>query len=186
MRQSNRYLFLIFVCLCLMCLSCASPEVTLKPYWVENEDKFFTNEVTKAQVQTPFPLIIPTYVSHKPAKWNIPDLEGSLFSKTNDSKQEVIIKYILYTDDKLSGMISINENNKNISLGDPELNPELEEIELLGIPAIKTKDEWSSGVTVYISFSFNYISYLTTTDYVGTEETIKITESIIKQILNMS
>ena len=178
MKSKSNLIILIFL-LTIIFPGCKSPIVT--PYWEENENRFNTNDLARAQKEIPFTIILPTYFPEDSRK-KIPDIEGPLSQFQQDDKIEVRIMYDLYPGDNLSGIIIIDETNYASSLGDPELNPELERKIIEGISVVKTKDDWSPGRDAYYSFNSKDIYYNVETHGITNEESFKIVESMIKQI----
>jgi hypothetical protein len=159
---------------------CKSPIVT--PYWEENENRFNTNDSERAQKDIPFPIIIPTYLPRNNPKKVLPDIEGPLSQFQDGNNIEIIIRYSLDIGNYLPGAIMASESNFAYSLGEPVLDPDLELIEIEGIPVVKTKDDFSGGSDAYYSFNSKDIYYNVETHGIPNEESNEIVESMVNQI----
>ena len=156
----------------------ASTACNRDTYWIESQGRFFTDDLARAQAKIPFTILLPTYfpdnTDHVP-----PMIDGPLDS--NDNRIEVNIKYLLYLSDGISCPVIISESNYPSSLGDPELNPDLELIEIDGKQVIKTKDNFSpEDEGAYFSFKIEDIYIVVETRYLPVEEAKKIVESMIQ------
>ena len=160
-----------------------NPSVTPpKPLpWEETYGRFYTKDLTRAQEEIPFPIILPSYVPDKRKDAPPPDIIGPLTEFRDDNDIGVDIKYLLYLGDEILGQIIIKQSNRHISLGDPQLNPELEKIEIDGKWVIKTKDSFAPNES-WFSFNLENVYFLVYFQGLPTEEAIKIVESMIKQI----
>lgn len=151
-------------------------------YWTEQEGRFYTNDLARAQAEIPFPIVLPTYIPDKRQDTPPPGIDGPLRTGRDDNEIVVHIKYGFYLGQELLGYIMITESNYPYSLGDPEINLELERIEIEGMFVVKTKDSWSPGFDAYYSFDSNNISYIVETHNLPNEESGKIVESMLNQI----
>ena len=149
-------------------------------YWMEVQGRFATNDLVRAQAEIPFKIVLPTYIPDSRVDIPLPHIEGPLCISSNDNDIEVIIRYLLYLGDDIPSQIFITESNSHISLGDPELNPQLELIEIDGKSVIKTRDDWGSGYTAYFSLSSDNIYFIVETLYLPTEEAMKVVKSLIQ------
>jgi hypothetical protein len=151
-------------------------------YWMEVQGRFATNDLVRAQAEIPFNIVLPTYIPDSRFDKPLPHIEGSLRTSSNDDDIEVIVRYLLYLGDDIPSQIFIRERNSPISMGDPELNPQLELIEIDGKSVTKTRDDWGSGYTAYFSFNSDNIYFVVETLYIPTEEAMKVVESLIQQV----
>ena len=160
-----------------------SPSATISetPFWIEYEGLFHTLDLVRAQKEIPFTIILPTYFPDD-SRRKTPSIIGPLKEFQQNDKIEVKVMYDLYPGENLSGIIIIYETNYISSLGDPELNPELERVEIGGLSVLKTKDDWSSERDAYYSFNSNDIYYNVEIHGLPNEESHKIVESIITQL----
>jgi hypothetical protein len=150
-------------------------------YWIELQGRFNTKDLDRAQKEIPFKIILPSYLPNNQQNYNLPDIEGPL-SVSQDNNIEVYVRYVVDCGNNLQGLLKISEINYELTLGNPESDPDLEAIKINNMTVIKTKDDWSSGMTYYYSFNSNDIYYIVVTHDIPVEETNKVVESIIKQI----
>jgi hypothetical protein len=165
-------------------LASISPSATSNEtlVWMELQGRFYTKDLARAQKEIPFTIILPTYLPDNKHEVYLPDIDGPLSELRNDNEIEVNIKYGFNLGHELPGIIIITESNYISSLGDPELNPELEQVEIQGISVRKTKDDWSPGSDAYYSFNSKNIYYVVETHNLPNEESNKIIESMIAQL----
>ena len=150
--------------------------------WEEFQGCFYTTDLDRAQGEIPFTILLPTYLPDSEQKTIRPSIDGPLAQFQSDNEIEVNVKYGFDLGYDLPGIILITESNYPLSLGDPELNPELERVEIEGISIIKTKEDWSPGSDAYYSFSSNNIYYVVEIHNLPNEESNKIVNSMIIQI----
>ncbi len=150
-------------------------------YWTEQEGRFYTNDLPRAQAETPFPIVLPTYIPDK-RQDTPPGIDGSLRPYGKDGEIEVRIRYAIYISREVTGYMIITESNYPYFREDPETNPELERIEIEGISVVKTKDDWSPGSDAYYGFNSNNIFYFVETHNLSNKESNKIVESMLAQI----
>jgi len=183
MKIHQKIFILIFV-LTILFTGCKSPIVT--PYWEENENRFNTNDLARAQKEIPFPIIIPTYLPKNNPKKVFPDIEGPLSRFQDENNIEIIIRYGLDIGNYLPGAVMIYESNcesyHGFSTGDTEYDPDLEQIEIERILVVKTKDNFSAGFDAYYSYNSEDIYYNVETHGIPNEESNKIVESMVKQL----
>ena len=148
--------------------------------WVENEGRFVTLDLARAQQEIPFAILLPKYLPSDSQK-KIPDIEGPL-KQYQEDKVEIKIMFSLYPTRGMSGIIVIYESNSPASLADPELNPELETVDIKDITVIKTRDDWSPDKDAYYSFEYAGIYYVMEMHGLSTGESKKIVESILAQL----
>jgi hypothetical protein len=183
------YLAFIMLVLTISFFGCKSHIATF--YWEEHENQFNTNDLTRARKEIPFPIVIPTYSPENTTKEIFPDIEGPIKQFQGENNIEIIIRYGLDLGNKLHAAVMIYESNFASSLGDPELNLDLELIEIEGVTVIKTKDDFSAGLDsyysfnskgIYYNFEMHYFYYNVETHYLPNKEAYKIVESMIVQI----
>ena len=148
---------------------------------MEHEGHFYTTDIARAQKEVPFPILLPTYFPDT-TQTIVPEIDGPLNKFHGDNKIEIHINYIISLGQELFAIVTITEANFTYLLGDPKLNPELEQVEIEGIHVIKTRDDWAPGSPKYYSFNSNNVFYVVETHYLTTEESNKIVESMLKQI----
>lgn len=112
-----------------------------------------------------------------------PVIEGPLGKSEEDNGiVEVNIKYAINIGHDLSTLIVIGERNAPYTLGEIEVNPELEKVEIQGISVIKTKDKWSPNRDTYYCFNSNNIYYVIEMHNLPDEECLKVVEYMITQL----
>ncbi len=154
--------------------------------WIEIDNRFDTSVLSRAQEQIPFPIILPNYHPENGQVISLPYIEGPLKQFQEENHVEIIIRFSIILSSTSSVGIMISESNYASSLGEPELNPELEKIEIVGMPVIKTRDDWSIS-DVYYSFDSRNTYYNLEAHFLPNKESVKITvfkivESMIIQI----
>jgi hypothetical protein len=155
------------------------------PDRTEVQRRFATNDLAKAQKEIPFEIILPTYIPGKEHNRQMV-IDGPL--DTEGTSVEIRIKYDVDIGDPKTAMILIIETNRHRSLGDVELEPDLEVINLAGFEVTKSKDDLSETDT-YFSFNQDGIFYLiemhlfdNENSFNIDEESLKIVESFINQL----
>jgi len=155
-------------------------------YWVEIEDRFYTNDLVRAQDRVPFPIVLPSYIPDKGKGIPLPFVDGSLVNKSKitgrDNETEVIVRYEVYLGDEAPSHIFITESNYAHSIGDPELNSYLALIEIGGKQVVKSEFDHPLGPAILFSFSSDNIYFVVELYNFHTNEAMKIVESIIVQI----
>lgn len=150
-------------------------------YWMEAQGRFCTNDLARAQAEIPFTILLPTYIPDKREDAPLPQIEGPLRISSSDNEIEVIIRYLVYLGSDIPGHVFITERNSPISLGDPELDPELELIEICGKQVVKTEGNFALGPGVWFSFNLDNIYFVVEVYNLPTEEAVKVVESLIEQ-----
>lgn len=159
-----------------------NPTVITSPLlWNEAQGRFYTNDITKAQAKIPFNIILPTYIPYDGQTFPLPIIDGLLETDNLDNSIKVNITYNTFSSNIPPGIILITEANYKVSLGDVQLNPELEVIDIGNIEVIKTRDDFSE-IDAYFSFNDNGVYYVIETHYLTHEESLKIVVSIIDQL----
>jgi hypothetical protein len=148
--------------------------------WIEYQGHYYTKNLEKAQRETPFPILLPSYLPNMEHKVYLPDIDGPL-KQNQKGGIEINITYNLKLGSK-PGILIIHESTNSSSLGDVDLNPDLEQIKIQGISVVKTRDDWSPDTDAYYSFNSNNIYYTVETHYLQNDESNKIVESMIKQL----
>jgi hypothetical protein len=149
--------------------------------WIEIDNRFDTSDLARAQEQIPFPIILPNYHSDSKQKISLPYIEGPLKQFQEDNNVEIIIRFGIISTPNVAVMISESNNNTS-SLGEPELDPELEKIEIEGMSVLKTRDNWSMS-DVYYSFNSKNIYYNLEAHFIPNEECREIVQSIVESII---
>jgi hypothetical protein len=155
------------------------------PDRTEVQRRFATNDLAKAQKEIPFEIILPTYIPGKEHNRQMV-IDGPL--DTEGTSVEIRIKYDVDIGDPKAVMILVTETNGPLSLGDVQLNPDLEVININGLEVTKVKDEFTKTNT-YFSFNHNDVYYLVemslfenNNSFKIDEESLKIVESLINQL----
>jgi len=113
-----------------------------------------------------------------------PVIDGPLDSESTNDKIDVNIKYDVDIGEPKTAMIQITETNRNLSLGDVQLDPDLEVINIAGIEVTKSKDGFSETNT-YFSFDHDSIFYLVEMHLFDNENSFKIDEESLKIVESM-
>ena len=162
-------------------------------YWLETEDlfdpndpdkvvedRFYTNDLARAQDRVPFPIVLPGYIPDKAKRISGPCIEGPLIAES-DNETEIIVRYDVYLGDKAWSEIFITESNTPYTLGDPELNPDVKVIEIGGKKVLKTEFDHPLGPAIYLSFNLENIYFVVELYNFPADEAMKIVESIITE-----
>jgi hypothetical protein len=159
------------------------PSTTLNEtvQWMEYQGRFYTKDLERAQKEIPFNILLPTYLPNMKQNTYLPDIDGPLCQSQMDGVTVNII-YKLNPGHGNPEILIIHESDNSMSLGELEVNPDLEQVEIQGISVVKTKDNWSPDTDVYFSFNSQSIFYIVETHYVSNEESYKIVESMIRQL----
>lgn len=190
-NHKSKSLLLVIVSFLVLIAGCragaGTPNITRPPvpatenhslYWNEIQGRFSTNDLTRAQDQVPFRLILPTYIPGKVADMQI---AGPIRSLATNSMVEVMIRYLLRTRSQRIAQLILTETNDGLSLGDPNLNSDLETTEIKGLSVVKTKDTFSKRAA-YFSFNHASVYYVLELNDLPVEEGMRIVESIIGQL----
>jgi hypothetical protein len=180
--------WLIVFCLLLIILTgCpATTQPTFPPPetlpWEEFDGQFYTRDLARAQEEIPFPIVLPSYVPDVRTDAPPPSITGPLKEYQHENKVEIEILYIVDLGSEIHGIIQINESNYSILPGDPELNPDLEPIEICGKEVIKTEGNFSQGPGVIFFFIQESIYFYVGVYNFTSEDEVKIVESLIQPI----
>lgn len=150
---------------------------TEKLPWEESFGRFYTKDITRAQKEIPFQILLPTYIPNGQKNSIIPQLTGPLRQYQYDGKVEINILYLVKLDNGVVGTISINESNYPVLPGDPSINPGLESIEINEKVVIR---EGNPPDTIYYYFTQNNIYFVTIFYDFPSAEALKVIESMIK------
>jgi len=104
--------------------------------------QFHTRDAARAQDEVPFTIIFPTYLPANITTY--PEITGPLKGKWKEDRLEVSVDY-LAAGEFVNGIISIEEYNYPVNLGDPALNPGLSYLEIAGTKAIES----TSSINIY-------------------------------------
>ena len=151
-------------------------------YWIEVQERFYTNDLARAQAAIPFPIVLPVYVPDHREHATLPLINGPIPALSNGNNIDVYISYNLYLGSDTTGMIMIEERNKPIIPEDPKLNPDYEYIEIIDKVLIKTEGNFAPGPGSIFYFSHNNIYFVVEVYNLTTEEAAKVVESMIKQV----
>jgi hypothetical protein len=153
--------------------------------WIVTENRFDTSDLERAQQEIPFPILMPNYQPENNEMISLPYISGPLKQFQEDNNVEIKIQFSIGLDSTPKAAVMIFESNYSSSLGEPELNPEIERIEIEDISVLKTKDDWSE-TDAYYSFESNGIFYIVEAHLIPNESVKKmvfdIVESMIKQL----
>jgi hypothetical protein len=163
---------LIFFIIIASSLSCT----TASTYWTEYKGMFYTTDIARAQEEMPFTIIVPDYMPEMQGEVKLPIITGTLKKSSGGGTAEIeLLFYLTYADKSL---IKLIECNYVYTSGDPELNPELEVVNMKGKRVIRAiRNEHS---TFY--FNENGIYYILNCQYVPVAEAVKVLESMLKQL----
>jgi hypothetical protein len=150
--------------------------------WEVSGGRFYTLDLARAQEEIPFPIVLPSYVPDKRTDAPLPDITGPLKEYQTDDKVKVEILYIVDLGSEIHGIIQIEEVNYTLIPGDPELNPDLEPIEICGKEVIKTEGNYSQGPGVKFYFNQDNIYFVVGVYNFTDEEAVKIVGSILEQL----
>ena len=137
MKKQYRLIFLVIIAT-IFSYGCNSQ---MNLAWEEFQGRFYTTDLDRAQEEIPFTILLPTYLPDNEQKTILPSIDGPLAQFQSDNEIEVNVKYGFDLGYDWPGIILITESDFPSSLGDPELDPELERVEIEGISVVKTKDD---------------------------------------------
>jgi len=144
-------------------------------FWMETENQFYTNDLSRAQGRISFAIIIPGYIPGEPYT-KLPIIEGPL---TSDNKTDVRLDYVVHFGSDVTGFIYITERNYPTSQG--EFNPNLSVVHIANKRVVKSEFEDSMQKGTWFSFDSKGIYFLVEIYNLPSDEAEKIVESIIKQ-----
>jgi hypothetical protein len=149
---------------------------TPKPYWVEHDGMFDTCDIARAQQAMPFTVVIPDYMPEIQGEAKLPLISGTLGKSSSNGQAEINLLYPLKYSDK--SVILITECNYVYTLGYPEMDPELELVNMQGKQVVRgINNEYS-----VFSFNENGVYYIVDCRDVPVEEALKVLESMLKQL----
>lgn len=144
-------------------------------FWMETENRFYTNDLSRAQDKISFPIILSEYIPDEGEK-KLPIIEGPLSS---DNKTDVRVDYLVHFSNNVSGFIYINERNYPTSQS--EFNPNLSIVKISNKQVVKSEFKDSLQQGTWFSFDSKCIYFLVEIYNLPSDEAEKIVESIIKQ-----
>lgn len=144
--------------------------------WEERHDRFYTRDIVRAQEEIPFIIITPNYIPKIHGDIRYPGIVGTLKEYQIDGKAGILITY--FTEYNKESFIEIEEYNFPTTLGDPEINPNLEIVNIQNTEVVRSVYEYNT----YFSFNKDEIYYLLYFQYVPLEEAEKVVESMLKQL----
>jgi hypothetical protein len=157
--------------------------------WVEDHGLFYTRDIVRAQEEIPFPILLPTYTPDKRKNMPPPSIRGPLKKFQIKDDVEINILYEVYLEleifgEEVSGIIWITETNHHLSFGDPELNPDLELIEVHNKRVIVSENIGKFERDTQFGYSFNHdnVYYIVEISVLTKDEAYKVVESMIKQL----
>jgi hypothetical protein len=163
---------LIFIIIAIPLIGCT----TTTPAREDNGIFYTTRDINQAQDKVPFTIIAPDYIPEMQGEMTPPSITMTLNKKSNSGKAKIELLYPLpYSN---MSYIQLIECNYVYTSGDPELNPELEIVNIQGKQVVRyIRNEYS---TFY--FNENGIYYILDCHDVPVEEAEKVLESMLKQL----
>jgi len=184
--MKKEFILVLIICVVTICFYGCNSQIQTDS-WTVFENRFYTSDLARAQQEIPFPILMPNYQPENNEMISLPYISGPLkqFQEDNNVKIKIQFGIGLNLDSTQYAAVLIFESNCSSSLGDPELSPKLERIEIEGIPVVKTKDDWSVS-DAYYSFNSNNIFYKVEAHLLPNESVkkmvFKIVESMVKQL----
>jgi hypothetical protein len=175
---SIKSIIFLNICALIFFSGCKTTSVqTDAVYFTEDHGAFYTNQLTKAQSEIPFTIILPKYIPAQPntSRIRLPGFKGPLKS-TQTLKIELDITYVVDFDSDTKGIVTISENNYPVTAPDPALNPDEKYINVNGKQMVT--EESSSGSAFWFDQDGIYI--MVVFDNVSSEEAFKVIESMVK------
>lgn len=150
--------------------------------WYETGSRFDTNDVSRAQEEIPFKIVLPTYLPDDQENTNthLPQITGTLKEYQSDNKTEIEIFYMIYLTNDIRGIVRINEANFPIIPGDPNVDPRYSNIEIGGKLIVKTEGDFAEGPGVVFFFNQDGVYFVVGVYNFSYEESVRIIESIDK------
>lgn len=137
--------------------------------WVNNNIEFSTYDIARAQARVPFTIILPAYLPD--TKQRLPIIHGPLDCSSNNGICEIRLTYAVLS----GGLILISEGQYPANSKLPEIQGR-EWVDIAGTQVLKDKSN-----TVF-NFDSGGLGFWVYTENVPGDESIKVVESIIKQI----
>jgi hypothetical protein len=147
-------------------------------YWAEVQGRFYTKNLTRAQEEIPFPMVIPGYLPGKRNDTLLPDIAGPLKEYQHDHEVRIHILYVIDLGNEARGTIEIEESNFPVIPPDPRLDPGVEHVQIAGETVVKVSDNPES---LQFFFNQNGIYFIVESHNLTDEEVLKIVESMIQQ-----
>lgn len=150
--------------------------------WVtDSSGAFTTNNIERAQEETPFRIIIPSYLPS--GFFTDPLLRGSLKGVVPEDNVSILLNY--KTKEAYGGMILIVEQSMTMLPPDPSLNPECMMIEIAGIETVECESKLplpKPDGTAGFEFYWNQDGIFLIVSIYGYDhgESVKIVESMIQ------
>lgn len=160
---------------------------------------FQTRDINKAQMEMPFPILTPDYIPK--GIESPPVFEGTLRRyqiNASANLRESASAYAFYSgsvsDDAedteiqitysgVNSYLIIHESRRPMSLGDPEFNPGLRYVDILGAKAIFAEGDDKQGSQAYLSFQRDGLSFTLESANIPNQEVLGIAESMISKEL---
>jgi hypothetical protein len=169
------------------------------PPLFEYQGDFQTRDINKAQMESSFPIITPDYLPL--GIKNLPTFEGVLrryqisvsanltegassyavYSRSVDYEEENAEISMTYVG--VNSYLHIEESLGRMSLGDPDYNPGLKYVDILGIKAIFSEGNEQNGSRAYISFQRDGLSFILQSDNIPNRDVLRIAESMVSKEL---
>jgi hypothetical protein len=146
-------------------------------YWIQQDNRFMTNDVNRAQAEIPFPLKLPIFFPSN-EKVFLVQIEGPIRQIWESDKIDVSINYSLQPS---RGAILIDECNRPILPPDPKVYPEYQYMEIGGKEVVKTEGNFLFGKGVIYYFNLDGIYFVVEIDNLSSEDSVQIIESMISQ-----
>ncbi|MGD9116722.1 MAG: hypothetical protein PVJ61_06050 [Dehalococcoidia bacterium] len=158
--------------------SCSTSPESLP--WEESYGQFYTRDLARAQEEIPFPIVLPSYVPDERTDAPPPSITGPLREYQDDDRVKVEVLYFVDLGNEILGIIEIEENNYPVLPGDPELNPDLERIEVCGWEVIKVEGDFQQGPGIIYFFSQDNIYFVVGIYDFPPGEAQKVIESMLE------
>ena len=143
--------------------------------WVEGNGQFIIKDISRAQNEIPFTLILPHYLEKLNSIY--PDIHGPLREYQTD-KVKIEISYAVNLEENINHIIFITEYNYPVYPSDPNLNDHIEYAEINGSEIVKTVDNLSPPTFHFVQDEIYVFVELLNFPF-PVEEAIKIIESMI-------
>ena len=162
-------------------MACCSQTPPESLPWAEANGLFYTRDLTRAQEEIPFTIVLPSYVPDLRTDPPPPIIVGPLKEYQDSDSVQIDIVYGVDLGNELLGAIYIIESSSPITPPDPAFNPQYEIIEIGG----KSVTKWESppeSARYKIAFVFSHgnIYFSVEFDYFPSkDEAIKVIESMI-------
>lgn len=145
--------------------------------WIEYNGAFMTTNFTRAQDEIPFRIILPTYIAEDYQEIPLPGIKGPLKRFQKKGEVEIEIDYIITYSSDNYGFVTITESERAIIPGNSENATEIN-----GKRVVLWSGNYSLGPGYFFFFEGSDIYFIVETNRISYEESIKIVESMIKQL----